>query len=172
MFKNIVIGALALILIGAVAVGVYDWWRVGPAAAEAAPAGGGQGQGQSGQAQGWRGGQGTTEAGNTAQTTPAGEPQSVPSSAWTTRAGVVQAVEVSGLTVTTDDGQPLWVQLGPNRFWSAGFTVAVGERVTVTGFTENGQFMAAQIVNDASGQAFTLRNDSGQPLWTGGQGNH
>jgi len=48
----------------------------------------------------------------------------------------------------------------------------VGETVTVTGFTENGQFMAARIVNDASGQAFTLRTDSGQPLWTGGQGNH
>lgn len=170
MVKNIVIGALALILIGAVAVGVYQWWRLGPTTAQAAAAGSQLGQG--GQGQGWRGGQGTAAASPTTQTAPAGEPQSVPSSAWTTVAGVVQAVEVSGLSVTTADGQALWIQLGPNHFWSGGFTVAVGETVTVTGFTENGQFMAARIVNDASGQAFTLRADSGQPLWTGGQGNH
>lgn len=165
MFKKIIIGTLAVILVGAAAVGVYDWTRTTPAEAAQADRGGGQ----PGQGQGWRGGQ--TAAGNGAPA-PASEPQSVPSTAWTTEAGVVQKVDLTGLSVTTEAGQLLWIQLGPNRFWSASITFAAGDPVTVTGFIENGQFMAAKIVNDASGQALTLRNDSGQPLWTGGNGNH
>lgn len=175
MVKKIVIGTLVVILVGALAVGVYDWMRTAPATAEAAQTGYGAG------GQGWRGGP-TAAAGGaqrgqagsavTAQSQAAAEPQAIPSGEWTSLGGVVQQVDVTGLSVATDAGQPLWVQLGPNRFWSAGISFAAGEHVTVTGFTENGQFMAAQIVNDASGQTLALRNDLGQPLWTGGNGNH
>jgi hypothetical protein len=175
MVKKIVIGTLAIILIGAAAVGVYDWLRTAPPAAQAAQTlDGGGGQGQGGQGQGWRGGQGQAQAGSGAavQNQNSAEPQAIPSSEWATITGVVQKVDVTGLSVTTDAGQLLWVQLGPNRFWSAGISFAAGEPVTVTGFTENGQFMAAQIANVASGQTLTLRNDLGQPLWTGGNGNH
>lgn len=168
MVKKIVIGTLVVILVGALAVGVYDWIHTAPAKAEAAQAvdrGSGQGQG-------WRGGQGQAGSGAAAQNQTAAEPQAVPSTEWTSIAGVVQKVDVTGLSLTADAGQLLWVQLGPNRFWSAGIGFAAGDHVTVTGFTENGQFMAAQIVNDASGQTLALRNDLGQPLWTGGNGNH
>lgn len=162
MFKRIIIGALALVLAGAVAVGVYDWWRVSPASAQTLSAGVGRGQGQGGQGQG--------QAGNTGQNTTTGVPQSVPSTAWTDQTGMVQSVAVNGVSLTTDAGPALWIQLGPSRFWGASLSFAVGDHVTVTGFTENGQFMAAKIVNDTSGQTLTLRNDAGQPLWTGGNG--
>ena len=171
MYKKIIIGTLALVLAGAVAVGVYDWWRVTPAFAQTAQTTVGRGQGGQAQGQGFRGGQGQTAAGTAAQTA-SGVPQSVPSTAWTTQTGVVQKADYTGLSVTTEAGQPLWIQLGPNRFWSASLSFTAGDRVTVTGFIENGQFMAAKIVNDTTGQALTLRNDVGQPLWTGGNGGH
>ena len=165
MFKKIIIGALALVVAGAVAVGVYDWWRVSPASAQTLSAGVGRGQGGQGQ-----GGQGQGQAGNAGQNATAGVPQSVPSTAWVDQTGVVQSVAVNGVSLTTDAGQALWIQLGPNRFWGASLSFKAGDHVTVTGFTENGQFMAAKVVNDTTGQTLTLRNDAGQPLWTGGNG--
>ena len=114
-----------------------------------------------------QGGNGNGQGGNSASSGTA-----IPNTQWTPLGATVQAVELTGLSVLTDDGQPLWVQLGPNRFWTASIGFAVGDHVTVTGFTENGQWMAAVIVNDTTGQSFTLRSDTGQPLWTGGNGNH
>jgi hypothetical protein len=192
MMKKLIIGALALVLVSAVAVGAYDAFKAQPAEAQAVAGRGTGGNGQ-GQGQGYGGGQANATAqplSATAQAqsptaTPAqagpgastnlnpGTPQAIPNTQWTPLGATVQAVELTGLSVLTDDGQPLWVQLGPNRFWTAGIGFTVGDHVTVTGFTENGQWMAAVIVNDATGQSLTLRSDTGQPLWTGGNGgNH
>lgn len=168
MVKNILIGALSLVLIGAVAVGVYDYLQADTAAAQIdAQVQDVRGQGQGAQGNGGQG-QGVSGNANGTQGTGLGEPQSVPSDAWIDQAGVVQAVEVNGLSLQTDEGQALWIQLGPNHFWSDEIAFAVGDHVSVTGFMENGQFMAAEIVNDANGQAFVLRNAAGQPLWSGG----
>jgi len=171
MVKKIVIGALSLIVVGAVGIGVYDYVRAAPVDAQSTTAGtlGTQAQVGVGQGNAHGGGQ-AAGAVVGQQGAGTGDPQSVPSSEWTTRVGVVQAVEVNGLSLLTADGQPLWIQLGPNHFWSGQIAFAVGDALTVTGFDENGQFMAAAIVNDTGGQAFTLRNEAGQPLWAGGNG--
>lgn len=186
MFKKLTIGALALVLVGAVAVGAYDAFQAQPAEAQAVAGRGTGGNGQSA-GQGYRGGQIAATAQPQAQApqaTPApagpgastnpnpGTPQAIPNTQWTPLGASVQAVELTGLSVLTDDGQPLWVQLGPNRFWTASIGFSASDHVTVTGFTENGQWMAAVIVNDTTGQSLTLRSDTGQPLWTGGNGNH
>lgn len=86
-----------------------------------------------------------------------------------TESGTVQAVELTGLSLLTADGEPLWVQLGQSRFWqSQGVAFNVGDAVTVTGFFENGQFQAASVANDTTGQLLTLRDTTGRPLWAGG----
>jgi hypothetical protein len=106
----------------------------------------------------------------TANTTP-GTPQVQAQTHMTTTlsySGAVQAVEMSGLSLLTTAGEPRWVQFGQSRFWqSQGVTLAVGDQVTVTGFSENGQFQAISVTNHSNGQLLTLRDSSGRPLWAG-----
>lgn len=112
--------------------------------------------------------------GQTTNTTP-GTPQVQAQTHMTTtlvQSGTVQAVELTGLSLITSGGEPLWVQLGQSRFWqSQGVTFNVGDQVTVTGFEENGQFQAISVNNDSTGLLLTLRDASGRPLWAGGNGN-
>jgi hypothetical protein len=84
---------------------------------------------------------------------------------------VVQSFDGVGVSLTTDDGAPLWVQFGQSRYVAAqGVTFNVGDHVTATGFYENGQFQASTVVNNTTGQTLTLRDATGRPLWAGGNG--
>ncbi len=188
MFKKVLLGMLAVVVIGAVVVGVADALTGKSVAAQGAVqtqtvAGNGQGNGgqaqtgtntqTQGQGQGYRGGQGTSNgAGGQGQTTNPnpGTPQANITQTETI-AGVVQSFDGVGISVTTDDGAPLWVQLGQSRYVSAqGAVYNAGDHVTVTGFYENGQFQASSVVNDTTGQTLNLRDASGRPLWAGGAG--
>lgn len=187
MLKKVLLGMLVVVVIGAAVVGVADALTGKSVAAQTiaaqaalpgtaqtqAAAGYGQGQAQ-GQGQGYRGGQGTGNgAGGQGQTTNPnpGTPQANITQT-VTIAGVVQSFDGVGLSLSTDDGAPLWVQLGQSRYVSAqGVTFNTGDHVTVTGFYENGQFQASIVVNDTTGQTLTLRDGSGRPLWAGGPGN-
>lgn len=87
------------------------------------------------------------------------------------QSGTVQAVELTGLSLLTSVGEPLWVQLGPSHFWSTqGVTFSAGDQVTMNGFVENDQFQAISVTNDTTGQQLTLRDETGRPLWAGGAG--
>ncbi len=184
MLKKVLMGMLVVVVIGAVVVGVADALTgksvaaqtlaaqaASPGAAQTqAAAGYGQGQAQ-GQGQGYRGGQGTSNgAGRQGATTNPnpGTPQANITQT-VTIAGVVQSFDGVGLSLSTDDGAPLWVQLGQSRYVSAqGVTFNAGDHVTATGFYENGQFQASVVVDDTTGQTLTLREASGRPLWAGG----
>jgi hypothetical protein len=206
MWKKIVVGALIVVLIGAVGVGIIDAAQgrsvvaqtnatqgIAQSAAPAQGAGGGQGQayhgGQNqaqdqasapaqGQGQGYRGGQGqgargqgqgANGQGQTQNPNP-GTPQANVTT-WVTVAGTVNAFDGVGVSLTTDDGAPLWVQFGQSRYVSAqGVTFTAGDHLTVNGFEENGQFQAGTVVNDTTGQTLNLRDTTGRPLWAGGQG--
>ena len=87
--------------------------------------------------------------------------------------GTVNDYDLTGLTITTDDGQALYVQLGNSRHsQSIGFAPQVGEGVTVIGFpSEQGLYNAITVTIDSTGQVFAFRDASGRPLWTGGSGN-
>lgn len=199
MAKKVLMGMLIVVVIGAVVVGVADALTGKSVAAQGAvqsaaqtqvaagngQGNGAQGQGQAqtgtgtqpqGQGQGYRGGQGASNgAGGQGQTTNPnpGTPQVNANVTQTvTIAGVVQSFDGVGISVTTDDGAPLWVQLGQSRYVSAqGAAYTAGDHVTATGFYENGQFQASSVVNDTTGQTLTLRDASGRPLWAGGGGN-
>jgi hypothetical protein len=92
-------------------------------------------------------------------------------SQWFTLNGEVLSLDVTSLTLYTDDGQTLDIQLGPEWFWtSQDAPLAPGEQVTVQAFEENGQIQAGQISLDGDGTTLALRDASGRPLWAGGRG--
>ncbi len=196
MAKKVLMGMLIVVVIGAVVVGVADALTGKSVAAQGiaqtaaqtqVAAGNGQGNGAQGQAQtgtstqpqgqgqGYRGGQGASNgAGGQGQTTNPnpGTPQVNANVTQTvTIVGVVQSFDGVGLSITTDDGAPLWVQFGQSRYVSAqGVAFNANDHITATGFYENGQFQAISVVNDTTGQTLTLRDASGRPLWAGGGG--
>lgn len=188
MLKKVLLGMLVVVVVGAVVVGVADALTGKSVAAQTiaaqaalpgtaqtqAAAGYGQGQAQ-GQGQGYRGGQGAATNGQSGQGVTTNPNPGTPQANITqtvTIAGVVQSFDGVGLSLITDEGAPLWVQLGQSRYVSAqGAVYNAGDHVTATGFYENGQFQASVVVNDTTGQTLTLRDVSGRPLWAGGSGN-
>jgi len=86
----------------------------------------------------------------------------------------IQGVVISSdseILVRTAQGEEVLVGLG--QAWyreQAGFTVAVGDQVSVVGFYEEGEFKAATIENMTTGESITLRDATGRPAWSG-QGN-
>ncbi len=204
MLKKIVVSALAVVVIGAVGVGIIDAAQGKTVAAQGKTVaaqgttvaaqtavaqsnvtnaqgatangqgqgysrGGGQGQGQQGQGRG-RQGNGAGGQGQTTNPNP-GTPQANITE-WVTMKGTVNSFDGVGVSLTTDDGAPLWVQFGQSRYVSAqGVTFTAGDHLTVNGFYENGQYQAGTVTNDTTGQTLNLRDTTGRPLWAGG-GNH
>ncbi len=195
MLKKIVVSALAVVVIGAVGVGIIDAAQGKTVAAQGTTVaaqtavaqsnvtnaqgatangqgqgyGRGGGQGQQGQSRG-RQGNGAGGQGQTTNPNP-GTPQANVTE-WVTMKGTVNSFDGVGVSLTTDDGAPLWVQFGQSRYVSAqGVTFTAGDHLTVNGFYENGQYQAGTVTNDTTGQTLNLRDTTGRPLWTGG-GNH
>jgi hypothetical protein len=182
------IGLLALTLVGGA---VYILARPAEAANETAGRGweteraAGSGAGQGGRQAtlvetrgGTDGGQGsgTTGAGSQGQGQSAGRGQgsgasgaqaeAIPADEWLTVSGVVVADD-DELTLETADGL-LTVGLGQAPYRdSLGFIVEVGDELTVTGFTEDGEFKAGSVENLTSGQSIVLRDETGRPMWAG-----
>ena len=130
----------------------------------------GQGQGQQGQGRGQQGNGNGSGGQGQAQNPNPGTPQANVTT-WVTVAGTVNSFDGVGVSLTTDDGAPLWVQFGQSRYVSAqGVTFTAGDHLTVSGFEENGQFQAGTVVNNTTGQTLNLRDTTGRPLWAGGQG--
>lgn len=117
------------------------------------------GQGQGGQGQGGQG-QGTAASGANL-------------AAATTIHGTVVGYDQFGLSLTLDDGTAFYVQLGNQRYnQSLGFAPAVGEGVTVYGFPgDQGAYSAITVTLDSNGQVYSFRDETGRPLWAGGNGN-
>lgn len=114
-----------------------------------------------------QGGQGNGNSGN--PSTNNGVPQANISGA-TTVHGTVVSFDLTGLSITLDDGSALYVQLGNSRYsQSIGFAPQVGEGVTVNGFPgDQGLYSAITVTLDSTGQVYSFRSATGQPLWAGG----
>lgn len=92
-----------------------------------------------------------------------------PVETWSTVTGEVIALDEE-LTIVTDEGESE-VHLGPSWYWEAqGLVLEVGDRVAVSGFAEDGEFMAGRVENLDSGESVALRDETGRPLWTGSGG--
>jgi hypothetical protein len=129
---------------------------------------GGNGHGANGQGNGGA----NVQGGQTAQSqTGSGVPQANVTDV-TTVHGVVNSFDLMGMSLTLDDGTSLYVQLGNSRYnQSIGFVPAAGEGVTVTGFPgDQGLYSAINVTVDSTGVTYTFRSETGQPLWSGGNG--
>lgn len=129
---------------------------------------GGNGHGANGQGNGGA----NVQGGQTAQSqTGSGVPQANVTGV-TTIHGVVTSFDLMGMSLTLDDGTSLYVQLGNSRYnQSIGFAPAAGEGVTVTGFPgDQGLYSAISVTIDSTGITYIFRSETGQPLWSGGNG--
>lgn len=129
---------------------------------------GGNGRGTNGQGNGGMNGQGR---GSAQSQTGSGVPQANVTNV-TTVHGVVNSFDLMGMSLTLDDSTSLYVQLGNSRYnQSIGFAPAAGEGVTVTGFPgDQGLYSAISVTMDSTGVTYTFRSETGQPLWSGGNG--
>ncbi len=120
----------------------------------------------------WSGGASGGHAG-TGDGTQQPEPQ-VQVDEWLTYRGTLMSYQGGMMTLGTDDGQLIAFQTGrPNFFASQGVTFQVGDEISVTGFYQNDQFMAGEVVKIATGERVMLRDPNGRPLWAGpGNGAH
>lgn len=73
----------------------------------------------------------------------------------------------SDIVVRTANGEKISVGLGPGWLATQGFTLKPGDKVTVRGFEEDGEFKAAEITRASDGQKITLRDETGRPSWAG-----
>ena len=96
-----------------------------------------------------------------------GEPDAVVDE-WVTLQGTVTAVDVNLLEVTTSDGKVVVVE---NRAWwfaqEQGYTLVLGDSVSLVGFYEGVDFEAGSITSLATSQTVSLRDEDGRPLWSG-----
>jgi hypothetical protein len=87
---------------------------------------------------------------------------------WLTLQGTVTSVDADALVVQVDSGEQVIVE---NRAWwfaqDQEFTANEGDRMSIVGFYENGDFEVGQMSDLTTGQTVTVRDQSGRPLWAG-----
>jgi hypothetical protein len=83
-------------------------------------------------------------------------------------AGTIVEVDDYGFKLDFGDGETAYVELGPPDYWqSLNIPVEAGLLVAVEGTINKGMIHAAQ-VHFADGQVLQVRNENGQPMWSGG----
>jgi hypothetical protein len=163
MLKKVLIGIFAAVLVVAVGTAAYNVIGV-QAAGGTNPVAAGQGFG----GQGGRGQGGNGQANGSG--VPLAQAQANLASAKTVH-GTVGTYSYGTLTIQTDDGQSLGVQLGNSNYATTlGFAPQEGDKLTVYGFTsDEGLFSAITITMDGTGKVYTFRDAiSGRPAWAGG----
>ncbi len=115
----------------------------------------------------WSGGSsgGTNSQNGTANGTDAAQ---VAAEDWITLNGTVTATTASSLTVQTQAGETLALQLGePSFMQQQGIAFAPGDEITVLGFWQDTMFRAGEITKLATGERLMLLDPNGRPLWGG-----
>jgi hypothetical protein len=105
--------------------------------------------------------------GNTNGSGNAAAPQVAPED-WITVDGTVTGVGTQALTMQTQTGEMLTLQLGSAAFMAEqGVTFASSDPISVLGFWQDGQFRAGEITKTATGERVMLLDPNGRPLWAG-----
>jgi hypothetical protein len=88
---------------------------------------------------------------------------------WMTVEGTVVQVPEPGveLVIETNDGEQLEIGTGPLDLAAEGFALQAGEPVQVSGYWEENEFKAGQLIRMTSGQTITLRDEFSRPVWAG-----
>jgi len=80
---------------------------------------------------------------------------------------VVGSDAESDIVVQTASGERVTVGLGPGWLATQDLALRVGDKVSVRGYAEDGEFKAAQITRLSDGKTVTLRDATGRPAWSG-----
>ena len=82
--------------------------------------------------------------------------------------GTVTSVSNREMMAHTTDGHQIGIERRAWRFaQEQGFAPDIGNEVVVLGFYDDEQFETIQIVDLATGQSATLRDEDGHSLWSG-----
>lgn len=82
--------------------------------------------------------------------------------------GTIIDIDDNGLTLATEDGEEVYVELGPADFVQAqAVSPELGKRVAIEG-SESAGMIHAHRLTFQDGQTLELRTELGQPLWSGG----
>ncbi len=124
-----------------------------------------QGQGNRGNGKGGNGNRGASRGNNVNANPQNGLIE------WITFHGTVSEYSAPYFTLINDDGEMIPAQLGDLVFVEGlGLYLQDGDRVSITGYWDaSGGFAVGMITLDATGQSFTLRDELGRPLWSGGR---
>lgn len=127
-------------------------------------ANGGNGGSRWGQATGGRGA--LDGSGNLA---PLGVPQAdTRPQDWVTLQGSVVSAADDLVEIQIASGEIIPFEGQPLRFAAGqGFSLRVGDAVSVSGFDEDGEFKIGKITNLGNGASVTLRDETGRPGWAG-----
>lgn len=170
MWKKMIVATLVVTVAAAAVMAVIEvQGNAAAAAAQAAVAaqtatpttGAGNGNAGQGKRQGQNAGDGVQQQLNQSVDN-IGEP-------WSATATIAELGDV-GMTVTLEDGSPVYVELGPSFYWQEQGMLAVGDVITIDGFYNGDQYHAASITQ-VDGTVLALRSEAGQPLWSGGASN-
>jgi hypothetical protein len=124
-----------------------------------------QGQGNRGNGKGGNGNRGASRGNNVNA-----DPQNGVIE-WITVHGTVSEYSAPYFSLISDDGEMIAVQLGDLVFVEGlGLYLQDGDSVSITGYWDaSGGLAVGMITVDATGQSFTLRDELGRPLWSGGR---
>jgi len=82
--------------------------------------------------------------------------------------GIVAEIDDNGLTMDLENGESVYVELGPPDYWQAqGITIQQGQQATVVGTINDGMIHAIEVQLPEE-QVLVIRNEQGQPMWSGG----
>ena len=117
----------------------------------------------------WSGGASGTNSGQNGATAGNGQAEiQVAAEDWITVEGTVTAVNASSLTVQTQAGEMLTLQLGePSFMQQQGIAFAAGDAISALGFWQETMFRAGEITKLATGERLMLLDPNGRPLWGG-----
>jgi hypothetical protein len=86
-------------------------------------------------------------------------------------AGTILGLDDNGFDLALENGQTVYVELGPPTYWQAqGVDLYPGLAVSVIGRIMD-EMIHASYIELEDGQVLEIRSDTGQPLWSGGASN-
>jgi len=87
---------------------------------------------------------------------------------WQSYQGVVTDASETGMAIETTDGTQIHVEGRPWLYLEEqDFTVAVGDRLSLTAFYETGEYKVGTMVNLENGHSVQVRDSAGTPAWRG-----
>ncbi|MBN2043459.1 MAG: hypothetical protein JW757_00450 [Anaerolineales bacterium] len=82
----------------------------------------------------------------------------------------IRGFDTTGMNVVFETGETAYIELGPEEYWrSQSVELRETDIVTIEGYANEEMYHAVSVTT-ADGEQIVLRSESGQPLWSGNDG--